>query len=309
MWLKTPVLAVLSLLLQLSCADTAFTSGGESPDGMTPFAGGKFESSGVTHVPGTDGVLFVDNGRPGEVFWMRLDRDGKQAGDIKAVALGVDAADPEGITTDGSHFYVVGSQSKPKSAGQPGLVRFRFDAGRQVAEGVESVTGLRTLLVEKVAELKEVGGVKGKDGGVNVEGLAWDPRGGRLLLGLRSPIIDGKALLVPLRLHDPRGPFTYENLEVADGGAIRLPLGGLGVRSIEYDGRGGVFRIIAGAADDQEKTDFSLWEWDGGTRQAKPREAAKFDRKLKPEGVTRVSAGGREYTLVVFDSGGYSIMN
>ncbi len=175
MRLKTIALATVTLLLQLSCADIAATSGGQSLGGMTAFTGGKFEASGVTYVPRTDGVLFVDNGRAGEIFWMRLDRHLKQAGDIKAVKLGVDVSDPEGITTDGSYFYAVGSQSKPKSVDQPGLVRFRFDAERQIAEGVESITGLRTFLVENVAELRDVGSVTGKDGGVSVEGLAWDP--------------------------------------------------------------------------------------------------------------------------------------
>jgi hypothetical protein len=40
---------------------------------VTAFTGGMFEASGVVHAPGTDGVLFVDDGRPNEIFWMRLD--------------------------------------------------------------------------------------------------------------------------------------------------------------------------------------------------------------------------------------------
>src|SRR3712207_2160569 len=39
---------------------------------LTPFDGGTFEASGVAHVPGTDGVLFVDDGRWEEIFWMRV---------------------------------------------------------------------------------------------------------------------------------------------------------------------------------------------------------------------------------------------
>ena len=49
-----------------------------------------------------------------------------------------------------------------------------------------------------------------------------------------------------------------------------------------------------------------LWEWDGAGGRAGLRETRKFDRELKPEGVTRASAGGRDFLLVVFDSGGYS---
>jgi hypothetical protein len=41
------------------------------------FQGGAFEASDVISVPGADGALFVDDNRPDEVFWMRLDQDGR----------------------------------------------------------------------------------------------------------------------------------------------------------------------------------------------------------------------------------------
>jgi hypothetical protein len=303
------------LLLPLALCLAALSScgltspGAQAPEGLTPFDGGKFEASGAAAVPGAAGVLFVDNGRGGQVFWMGLDQNGRQAGAIKPVTLGVDVEDLEGMTTDGTYFYVVSSQSRPKAIAKEGLVRFKFDARGQRAEAVESLGGLKKFLVENVAELRGEGDRKGKDGGVNIEGLAWDARRGRLLLGLRSPIVDGQALLVPLRLRDPRAAFSADNLEVEGSGAIRLPLGGAGVRSIEYDGRTEVFRIITGAAEDQRQTDFRLWEWNGDERQPAPRETKKFDPELKPEGVARVFVGDRAFTLVLFDAGGYTVLD
>jgi len=158
-----------------------------------------------------------------------------------------------------------------------------------------------------VAELRGEGDRKGKDGGVNIEGLAWDARRGRLLLGLRSPVVDGHALLVPLRLRDQRGAFSIDNLEVEGSKAIRLSLGGIGIRGIEYDGRANVFRIISGAAEDQVQTDFGLWEWSGDEKQPVLRETNKFDNSLKPEGVARVAVGGRDFMLIVFDASGYTV--
>src|SRR5687768_15473362 len=152
---------------------------------LTPFAGGTFEASGVAHVPGTDGVLFVDDGRTEEVFWMRLGEGRKQAGEIKPVRLGASVIDLEGITTDGTHFYVVGSQSKAKGGDLAGLVRFRFDAQGERIEGVEAISRLKRFLAENVAELRGMEDRKYKDGGINVEGVAWDQKNGRLLLGLR----------------------------------------------------------------------------------------------------------------------------
>jgi hypothetical protein len=299
--------SILCLMSLLSCGKTAPPPGGKVLKSMTAFVGGKFDASGVAYVPGTDGVLFVDNRRQGQVFWMSLDQNGRQFGAIKDIELGVDIEDMEGITTDGTHFYVVSSQSKRKANDSEGLVRFKFDARSQSIEAVEAISGLRRFLVENVAELREEGDIKGKDGGLNIEGLAWDPRQGTLLLGLRSPIIDGDALLVPLKLRDPRGAFTIDNLEVK--GSIRLPLGGGGIRGIEYDGRANVFRIISGAAEDQDQTDFSLWEWNGNEQQLALRETNRFDESLKPEGVARVTAGGRDFIIIVFDSSGYTVMD
>lgn len=276
---------------------------------MTAFDGGKFDASGVCEVPGADGVLFADNGREGQVFWMKLDGSGHQAGAIKAVELGVGIEDIEGITTDGTHFYVVSSQSRPKVIEKDALVRFKFDARTQKAEAVESFGGLKNFLLENVADLRAGGEKMGKDGGLNIEGIAWDARRDRLLLGLRSPVVDGHALLVPLRLRDRRGKFSVENLEVEGSKAIRLPLRGGGVRGIEYDGRAKVFRVISGAAEDQGQTDFGLWEWNGDEKQPAVTETKRFDNELKPEGVARVRAGGRDFLFIVCDASGYTVMN
>jgi hypothetical protein len=295
-------------LMYLSLARTPAGQRGQAIKGMTPFVGGTFEASGVAAVPGTDGVLFVDNGRPGQVFWMGLDQNGKQAGEIKAVSLGIGIEDIEGITTDGTYFYVVSSQSRLKAIASRDLARFKFDTRSQSVEGVASIDGLKKFLVENVAELRGEGERKSKDGGINIEGLGWDPRHGRLLLGMRSPVVDGQALLVPLKLRDPRGAFSMDNLQVEGGKAIRLSLGGLGIRSIEYDTPAGDFRIISGATEEQQLTDFGLWQWNGDERQPALREMNKFDKTLKPEGVARATSGKRDFLIVVFDAGGYTII-
>ena len=276
---------------------------------MTAFSGGTFEASGVAQVPGTAAVLFVDDGRPDEIFLMQLGEDRMQEGPIKSVKLGASVIDLEGITTDGSHFYIVGSQSKSEGGDLTGLVRFKFHAESQSVDNVESLSGLKQFLADNVSELRGIGDRKYKDGGINVEGIAWDAKGGRLLLGLRSPVIDGRALAVPLKLRDPRGPFSQDNLEVEDGKAIRLPTAGAGIRSIEYDGRIKAFCIITGAAANSEKANFKLWEWDGDTSRPTLRAKDTFDRKLKPEGVTRFSAKSQDFTFIVFDTSGYAAID
>ena len=302
------LLPLVSLLLLGSSCGSTSRSKADVPEGMTPFAGGKFDASGVADVTGTAGILFVDNGREGQVFWMELDQKGKQVGSINSLSLGVNIEDLEGITTDGTSFYVVSSQSRPKAIATEGLVRFKFDRRGNTTRDAESISGLKKFLVENVAELRQEAEKTGKDGGLNIEGLAWDPRGGRLLLGLRSPIVAGHALVVPLRLRDRGGAFSLDNLELENSKAIRLPLGGAGIRGIEYDGHAKVFRIISGAAENQDQTDFVLWEWNGNEQQPLVRETKRFEKNLKPEGIARATAGGHNFLMVVFDASGYTIL-
>jgi len=125
------------------------------------FQGGKYEASGAISVPGTDGILIVDDDNPSAVLWVRLDRSGKQIGSVQAVSLGTSIEDPEGITSDGAYYYIVGSQSNSVVGGQPGIVRFAFDPQSQRVSDVEVAAGLREFLFEKVPELSVAGAGKG----------------------------------------------------------------------------------------------------------------------------------------------------
>ena len=301
--------AMLTVVLGLTLAATR--PGPERPAVGTPkprpIAGGPFEASGVAHVPGTDGVLFLDDERTQELLWMELTPQGTQKGTTVPVQLAADVTDPEGITSDGTHFFVVGSQSKPKGFDGDGLVRFRFDARTRRITGTESVRDLKGFLAEHVAELHGTGRLPG-DEVLNIEGLGWDPRGDRLLLGLRAPLADNHALIVPLVVRDRSRPFSRENLDVPGGRAIRLPLGGVGIRSLEYDSRAGAFRVITGAVPDPETEDFRLLEWDGEVDAPGLRELARFHRTLKPEGITGADIGGRVASVLVFDTGRFTLM-
>lgn len=306
------IVALTVALVSLLVAAFVNASPGVNPAAaapMTAFSGGTFEASGVAHVAGTDSVLFVDDGRPNEIFLMRLGDDRKQSGAIKTIDLSTSIIDLEGMTTDGGYFYVVGSQSKSKGADLVGLARFKFDPASQRAVGTESASGLKKFLAENVAELRGMENTKYSDGGINVEGIAWDPRNKRLLLGLRSPVVEGHALVVPLKPRDAQAALSFDNLEVEGKKAIRLPLGGAGIRSIEFDESRQAFHVITGAGPNSEKMDFKFWEWNGNDVMPALRESETFDRRLKPEGITRVSTGAQGYIFIVFDTSRYAATN
>ncbi len=298
---------VRDLCLLLAIALVAASELIGQPSGPRRIAGGKFEASGVIGVPGTSGALFVDDGQTGNILWMELTPDGTQKGDAVPVQLpGVDVVDLEGMTHDGTYFYAVGSQSKEIGFDGDGLIRFSFDAATRQVGQVESIRELKKFLAQHVPELRGVDQRAG-DEALNIEAIAWDPMRNRILLGLRAPVVATDALVIPLKLRDANGSFSAENLVVDGEGAIRLPLDGAGLRSLEFDHVSGKFLLFTGAALNDENTDFRLLEWDGTSSQA-PREIGRYSRKLKPEGITRVRLSGHDATLIVFDVGSYEIM-
>jgi hypothetical protein len=268
-------------------------------------AGGTYEASGVIQVPGTDKVLFVDDGRPEEVFLMQVDASGQQVGEVKPIKTGTYVENPEGITSDGSYFYIVGAQSNPKKGEQNAIARFAFNPAAQSISGVELIKDLRTLLLQNVAELKGDGEKKGADGGLNIEGLAWDQQKQRLLLGLRSPIRNAQALILPLKLNDPKGAFTASNINFAESRLIQLPLGGQGVREIQYDDHLKSFLVISGAPENAEKGEFVLWQWDASSDTAQPARKMTMDSNMKPEGLTGFRTEGQQFIFIMGDANRY----
>ncbi len=143
----------------------------------------------------------------------------------------------------------------------------------------------------------------GGEAGLNIEGLSVSKDGRSLLLGLRSPLVAGKALLVPLT-----NPVAALGLggsapqPAALDHPLLLDLGGLGFRSIEWDARRGEYLIVAGSAGDAKVFRFYTWT---GEASAAPREvktpSARAAAKLEPEGVTPVP--GCKSAIVVGDRG------
>lgn len=300
-----PVVRGLCLLsLIASCAASELVG---QPSAPHPITGGKFEASGVVYVPGSDGVLFVDDAHTRQVFWMELSGSGVQkAPAVEVVLPGADVVDFEGMTTDGKYFYAVGSQSKNVGFDGDGLVRFTFDPATGKAGRIESVRELKRFLSRNVAELKGVEHQMG-DEALNIEALAWDAKRSRLLLGLRAPVGGRDAFVVPLTLRDAEGPFTADNLQVEGQRSIKVPTGGAGLRSLEFDPVLDRFVLITGAAHNAEIRDFRLFEWEG-TEGSIPQEVRSYRRRLKPEGITRARIAGRDATVIVFDTSAYEVV-
>src|SRR5262249_37267305 len=197
------------------------------------------------------------------------------------------------VTYGNSFFYLVTSQSDPNGGAGNAIVPFDINPETQTLRGQpEIINDLRSFLLKNVSAKALSGAQSGKQGGVNIEGIAWDPNNERLLLGLRSPLIGTQAVIVPLKLRDPRGPFKVDNLKVDEPHVIVLSLEGQGVRDITYDQTLKDFLIISGAPETAPKSEFGLWQWNG-RQDGSLTKVMSLDENMKPEGITSVTINDR----------------
>lgn len=275
-------------------------------------SGGKYEASGAVAVPNGNGILFVDDSKSSHVFFMPVDEMGKQDGPVQPIALGVSVEDPEGISQFGTRFVIAGSLSTPDSNDKGGLATFEFDAETETVSNAVALTGMRKFLFDNVPELKGWADKSAAEGGLNIEGIAVDPdpQHPRVLLGLRGPVLNGRALIIPIKQRDRMAPLSLENIEMDEPNAFQLNLNGQGIRDIQYDSRLRSFLIISGSPEDEAKTDFTLWEWTGDGNQARedarPKEQMSLDKKMKPEGITHLKILKREFVFIVGDADSYA---
>ena len=79
---------------------------------------------------------------------------------------------------------------------------------RTVQLHAEAMVGFRAWLLDHEPWLAAAGEREPDAGGLNLEGLAWDPHRSALLFGLRGPAEPGEVALirVPVDAGAPRGP-------------------------------------------------------------------------------------------------------
>lgn len=180
-------------------------------------------------------------------------------------ALAPDPKEPEidleGAAWLGDRIFWTGSHSRSRK-GKKRPSRHRLFA-TVVRDGVPEIAGTPYCnLVEDVARELRLDidpAASPKQGGLSIEGLSAGSEPGMLWIGLRSPLLDGKSLLIPLlnadRVVDDQAAARF-------GDPVLLDLGGLGVRSIDYWPDRRSYLILAGPSG-EGKGAFGLMRWSG----------------------------------------------
>jgi Protein of unknown function (DUF3616) len=284
----------------------------------TPFpeknGGVPFNASGVVQV-GPRRFVFVDNHDSSALFEFVLDADGAEVDGIRrrplvGVAEG-QLGDPEGLTrvdVDGETFLIAAS-SLCIAGGKvnDGLVRVRYTTEGDLH--AEAMNGFRTWLLTHEPSLAGPGAREPNAGGLNIEGLAWDPRANALLLGLRGPAKPGRISMIQVPVDAGGATWTTAALSTPAVLLARIPqpTGAQGVRDISYDEQTGDFLILLGRSLSRGDEPFQLCAWNGSSDEVRLIDI-KFHRSMKPEGVTTFSSGGKRKILLVDDTGGYAIV-
>jgi hypothetical protein len=172
------------------------------------------------------------------------------------------------------------------------------------------MTGVREWLVAHYPELRATATLDPDRNGLNLEGLAWDPTRRALLFGVRTPLLGGRPLVLPVRIAGSASEWTVGSLEALPAIALALDASaGLGIRSIEYDAGRNLFWVAAGRAVSGGKAPFAMYLWDGNAEgTVRKLDSLVFGESMKVEGVVAGTIGGKDAVLLLDDGGGYSVV-
>jgi hypothetical protein len=284
----------------------------------TPFPekndGAPFNASGVVQV-GPRRFVFIDNHDSSALFEIVLDADGTDVERIKRRRLvGVadgQLGDPEGLTrvdVDGETFLIAASSlCIAGGKANDGLLRVRYTPDGDLF--ADAMDGFRSWLLSHDRSLDASGELEPDVGGLNIEGLAWDPRASAFLFGQRGPAEPGRVTMIQVPVDAGAATWTTAALGTPSVLLVRIPQSTArqGIRDISYDEQTGDFLILVGRSLSRGDEPFQLCTWDGSSDEVGLIDV-EFHRSMKPEGLTTFSSGGKRKILLVDDTGGYAVV-
>jgi hypothetical protein len=218
-----------------------------------------------------------------------------------------DEMDLEGAATVGSRVYWIASHARKKSGrlAPSRLNLFASDivsdgGGRLAFAGRPYFRLLEDLIRDPVLARYNLGGAARLSpvvpGGLNIEGLTDTLEDGHLLLGFRSPVPGGRALLVPIT-------NPVEIVERGEpprfGAPLELNLEGRGLRTIASIDD--AYWIVGGSVGDRSLPS-RLYRWDGSGSPVWLDSVELGD--LNVEAIATVTVEGHTRLLLLSDDGG-----
>ncbi|MBC7956908.1 MAG: DUF3616 domain-containing protein [Cytophagales bacterium] len=214
--------------------------------------------------------------------------------------------DLEGLALGSSGFvYAITSHSRDDNGDEKKsrekLVRFRVEGQRVVNPVViDDLKRVMTTRHPVLAAAAKVRAVK-TEGGLNIEALEITPDGQRLLIGFRSPLSGGRAIIASI--DNAVGIFETGEAPQMTAALEELDLGGHGIRGLSYVPALGEYLVIGGPVS-REPAQFDLWLWSGQPGAPARRVTVPGLKGLEhAEGVSPATINGAERIVIVSDDG------
>jgi len=272
---------------------------------------GVYEPSAILQLP--DGrFLVVEDEKSHPLSLVTLGADGRV--DTTALTAGLFQMfsdfwrldDLEGLALDRAGFvYAITSHSRDddgdEKKSRERLARFRIDGtsvvDSKVVDGVKSALTARHPVLAAAAQIRDVKA----SGGLNIEALEISPDQKRLLIGFRSPLHDGRALVASVE--NPSEVFESDEAPRIAAVIEELDLGGHGIRGLSYVPALGAYLVIGGPVS-RQRAKFDLWLWSGRRGAPARRVTVPGLRGLeRAEGVSPAVINGKEQVIIVSDDG------
>lgn len=272
---------------------------------------GIYEPSAIQQLP--DGrFLVVEDEKRHPLSLVTIGGDGNvdsqelTAGLLQAFSAFWTLDDLEGLALDRAGFvYAITSHSRDDDGdakkSREKLVRFRVEGDRVVdpvvVDGLKRAMTARHPVLAAAAEIRDVKA----GGGLNIEALEISADQQRLLIGFRSPLQAGRALIASVE--NPAGIFEADEAPRIGDVLDELDLGGQGIRGLSYVPSIGAYLVIGGPVS-REQAPFELWLWSGQQGASARRIVVPglkgFERA---EGVSPAVIDGVERIIIVSDDG------
>ncbi len=282
----------------------------QAPSAFRPLTG-TFEPSAIQQLP--DGrFLVVEDEKEHPLSLVTISTDGRvehtalTPGLLQMFSEFWKLDDLEGLTLGRTGFvYAITSHSRnddgEEKKSREKLVRFRIE-GKQVTDPMV-VGGLKRALTARhpvLAEAAKVREVKTR-GGLNIEALEMTPDQQRLLIGFRSPLNGGRAIIASI--DNPTGIFDAGEAPRVSTALVELDLGGHGIRGLSYIPALGEYLVIGGPVS-REPAHFDLWLWSGQQGAPARRVTVVGQAGLEhAEGASPAVIDGVERIVIVSDDG------
>ncbi|MEJ8855590.1 DUF3616 domain-containing protein [Variovorax robiniae] len=215
-------------------------------------------------------------------------------------------SDLEGLALDSAGFvYAITSHSRDddgdEKKSRERLVRFRIDGSRVIDPKV--FRGLKGALTAQFPLLAEAAGIRDvkNGGGLNIEGLEIHADEKRLMIGFRSPLHEGRAIIASVL--NPNGIFADDEPPRLAAELDELDLDGHGIRALTWLPSLGDYLVISGPVS-REPGEFALWRWNGRHEGPARRITIPGLQGLgRGEGVAPAVLDGVERIVIVSDDG------